>query len=138
MNISIWGVVLATIAQFAVGMVWYTVVFGAAWGRIHGFDKLSKDEQRQMASKMGPFYGLQLIATVFTVIVLAKVIVLLPGYSVYALAVMLWFGLVLPTQYSAVVFGGTEPKWIVQKLAIMTGGTLVCLLVGAAILGAFN
>ena len=137
MGINIWAVVLAVVAQFVVGMAWYTVIFGAAWGRIHGFDKLDKEKQQEMAGKMGPFYGLQLVTTIFTAVVLAKLIVLLPSYSPYTLAFMVWLGFVLPTQYSAVVFGGTEPKLIVQKLAIMAGGTLACLVAGAAILGAF-
>lgn len=31
----------------------------------------------------------------------------------------------------AVLFGGTDSKYIVQKIAIMIGGSLVCTLAGA-------
>jgi hypothetical protein len=90
-----------------------------------------------MAAKMGPFYGLQLVTTVATAAVLAKAIVMLPDYSPYALATMIWVGFILPTQYSAVAFGGTESKWIVKKVLVMSLGSLACLLVGAAVIQAF-
>jgi hypothetical protein len=32
---------LATLAQFVVGAIWYTPLFGETWGQIHEFDKLS-------------------------------------------------------------------------------------------------
>jgi uncharacterized protein (DUF927 family) len=35
---------------------------------------------------------------------------------------------------SAVVFGGTAKEWIVTKVAIMAGGSFVCLMVAAAVL----
>jgi hypothetical protein len=137
MEINVWAVVAATVAQFIVGMAWYTGIFGKIWGEMHGFDKLSKEVQKEMAAKMGPFYGLQLVTTVATAAVLAKAIVMLPDYSPYALATMIWVGFILPTQYSAVAFGGTESKWIVKKVLVMSLGSLACLLVGAAVIQAF-
>lgn len=134
MEISVWGVVAATIVQFIVGMVWYTGIFGKIWGEMHGFDKLSKEKQKEMMGKMAPFYAMQIAVTVLTAVVLAKLMVLLPDYSLYGLAVMVWIGFVVPTQFSAVAFGGTEPKWIVKKMLIMTLGTLACLLAGAWVL----
>jgi hypothetical protein len=136
-GINIWGVVAATVAQVAVGGIWYSALFGRLWGQIHGFDKLSPEVQKEMAAKMGPFYGVQVLVTILTVGVLAKAIVLLPDYSPYALASLAWLGFILPTQYSAVVFGGTEAPWIVKKLAVMALGSLACLLVGAAVLQLF-
>ena len=132
------AVAVASVAEFAVGAIWYMPLFGKQWGKIHGFDKYSKAEQKAMQAKMGPYYGLQLVVTVMTTIVLAKLILMLPDYSPYALAVMSWFGFVLPTQVSAVVFGGTKPQWIAKKIYIMAGGALACLLVAAAILTAIK
>jgi hypothetical protein len=79
----------------------------------------------------------QFVVTVITTVVLAKLITLLPGYSVYTLAVLAWIGFVVPTQIAAILFGGTEPKWVVKKALIMAGGSLLCLLAAAAILQAF-
>jgi hypothetical protein len=133
-NFNLMGIVLATFAQFAVGAIWYTPIFGKIWGKIHCFDKLDKKSQKEMQAQMGPLLGIQLLLTFVTSIVLARLISILPSYSAYTLATMLWSGFVLPTQVSAVIFGGTESKWIITKIGIMAGGSLVCLLVAAAVL----
>lgn len=130
------AILLASVAEFAVGAVWYMPLFGKQWGKIHDFDKLSKAEQKAAQAKMGPYYVIQLLVTVVTTVVLAKLITMLPDRSVYALAIMSWAGFVVPTQASAVIFGGTKPQWVVSKICIMAGGSLACLLVAAAILKA--
>lgn len=130
-----WGAVAAaTVAMFAVGAVWYMGLFAKQWGEMFGFDKLDKKTQDKMRKQMGPFYGLQLLVTVLSAAVLTKLIVLLPGYSVYALAFLLWLGLVLPTQVSGVIFGGVEPKWIPRRIMIMAGEALAHLFVAAFVI----
>jgi hypothetical protein len=136
-NFNIVAIILATIAQFAVGAIWYMPLFGKIWGQIHCFDKLDKKAQKEMQAKMGPFYGLQLFVTLITTIVLSKLILMVPNYSSYMLAVMVWVGFVVPTQVADVVFGGTEQRWIATKVAIVAGGSLTCLLVATTILNLF-
>jgi len=72
MNINIWAVLVAAVADFVLGAVWYMAVFGNQWGKIHGFDKLSKKEQATARKGMGPFLILQFVITVVTVLTLAK------------------------------------------------------------------
>lgn len=79
---------------------------------------------------------MQLLITAVSTVVLAKPILLVPSYSAYTLAGMAWIGFVVPTQLAAIIFGGTEPKWVVTKSFIMAGGSLACLMTAAAILGA--
>ena len=134
MNVNIWSVFAATVAQFAVGAVWYMVFFAKQWGQMHGFDKLSAKTQKEMQAKMGPFYLAQVLVTVLTAYVLAHFITALPGENAYKLATWLWLGFVVPTQVSAVIFGGTEPKWVVRKTLIMAFGSLACLWAGTAAL----
>ena len=45
-----------------------------------------------------------------------------------------WIGFIVPTQVSAVIFGGTEKKWIVKKIAVQAGVALLCLEAAAAII----
>ena len=54
MNVNYLAVVLATIAQFVAGAIWYMPLFGELWGKIHGFDKFSIEEQKEMQAKTGP------------------------------------------------------------------------------------
>lgn len=128
------AVAVAAGAQFVVGAIWYMPVFGSAWRDIHGFGKLSKKEQATAQKEMMPMLGIQFVGTVITTVVLAHLLSILPDYSAYTLAILIWLGFIVPIQVSAIMFGGTESKWMVKKALIMTGGALACLLVAAFIL----
>ena len=138
MNINYLAVVVATVAEFAIGAIWYMPIFGKTWGKIHGMDKISKEEMKKMQAKMGPYYLAQVVVTAITTFVLAKLAIMLPAESIYSLALMGWAGFVVPTQVSGVIFGGTKPQWITKKIVIMAAGSLACLLAAAFILKAFN
>lgn len=135
MQLNYFAILIATVLQFACGFVWYGPIFGNLWGKIHGFDKLSKAVQQKMMKAMGPFYALQFLVTLVTTFVLALFIDVLPhSWNAYALAGFFWLGFVVPTQISSVVFGGTEPKWMVKKVAVQAGASLLCLEVAAVVL----
>jgi len=137
MDVNLVAVLAATVAQFVVGAVWYMGLFSKQWGEMFGFEKLSKKEQKEMQAKMGPWYGVQLLVTALTAYVLAYLIGALPAVGVYTLAVWVWLGFVVPTQVSAVIFGGVEAKWIPRRIIIMAGGSLACLLVAAWVISLF-
>lgn len=137
MEINILAVLAATVAMFAIGAFWYTVPFANAWGIMHGFDKLSEAEQKDMALKMGPYYGAQALVTLASAWVLAIFMSELPGVTWLQLAFWVWLGFTLPANVSAVIFGGTEGKYIAGKIAIMAGGSLACLLAGAWVIQLF-
>lgn len=135
MNLNYFAILAASALQFVIGAIWYTPVFGKTWGKIHGFDKVSKDEQKKMMKKMGPLLATQFLVTVVTTFVLALFMEALPhDWNAYGMAGFFWLGFVLPTQISAVIFGGTEPKWVTAKISIMAGGSLLCLEAAAATL----
>lgn len=131
MEINLVAVLAATAAMFAVGAFWYTALFSKEWGRIHGFDKLSKKTQDEMVAKMGPIYGVQALVTFVSAWMLAFFLVALPNVEWYTTAFFLWLGFIVPTQVSDVLFGGTEGKYALQKIFIVTGGALACTIVGA-------
>jgi hypothetical protein len=126
-------VLLATAAQFVVGAAWYTA-FGSLWGKIHGFDQLSKEVQQAMMKKMGPVYLLQAVVTLVTTIALASFMQALPDVSAYCIAFWLWIGFVVTTQISSVVFSSTDDTWKLSQIAIMSGASFLCVMVGAAVL----
>ena len=135
MGVNNWAVLAATVAMFMVGSAWYMGIFAKMWGEMFGFDKLSKKEQKVMQAKMGPWMLLQLVVTAISAAGLAKMISLLPNYSVYTLAGMLWIGFIVPVTVSGVIFGGTEPKWIKRKILIQIGESLTHLMVAAWAIG---
>lgn len=134
MEISILGVIVATIVQFAIGAIWYTFIFGKLWGKIHGFDNFTPEVQAEMMKQMPPLYGGQLLVTVFSSFVLAVLMKNLPDFSPYLLALLIWFGFYIPTQYSDTIFGGTEGKWIISKLGILAGSAILSIEAAALIL----
>lgn len=132
---SILAIVIASVAQFIIGAIWYMPVFGKKWGQIHGFDTKSPEAQKEMQGKMGPLLAVQFVTTVVTTVVLSIFITYLPGdWNVYALAGFFWIGFVVPTQVAAVLFGGTNPQWMVTKILIMAGGSILCLEAAAVII----
>ena len=134
MQLNYLAILVATAAQFALGFVWYGPLFSKLWGKIHGFDKLPKETQQKMMKMMGPLYGAQALVTLITTVVLAIFLAYQPTWNAYAMAGFFWIGFIVPTQVSAVLFGGTKPEWVVTKIAVMAGGSLVFLEAATAIL----
>lgn len=137
MEINLVAVLAATAAMFAVGAVWYMALFSKQWSEIHGFEKLSKAEQKEMQSQMGPLYGTQMVVTFVSAWVLAFFLAALPNVAWYTTAFLLWIGFIVPTEVSSVIFGGTESRWVLSKIVISIGGSLACLLAGAWVLSLF-
>ena len=126
---------MATVAQFILGFVWYGVLFGKIWGKMHGFDKLSKETQDKMMKQMGPAYGVQFVFTLITSFVFSLFITNLPrDWNPYGMAFFFWLGFVLPTQVSAAMFGGAPEGWTIKKIAIQSSYSLIALQMTAFIL----
>ena len=138
MEVNLVAVLIATVVQFVVSGIWYTPLFGSIWGRIHEFDKHSKADQKAMQQQMLPLLAVQLVASFVTSYVMAYFMKSLPGISWWQVAIVAWIGFVVTTQASAVLFGGTKSNWIVTKILIMAGGSLVSLLATAFIINAIG
>lgn len=138
MELNYLAIGVATALQFISGWVWYMFLFGKAWGAMHGYDRLSKEEQDKAEKEMGPQLGFQFLGTLVMTAVLALFIAGLPSeWNPFGIAGFFWLGFVVPTQMSAVMFGGTPKQWMVKKTAIMAGGSLVSLMIAAATLSVF-
>lgn len=128
MGLNLLAILVATVVDFIAGFIWYGPLFGNIWGKIHGFDKLTKAVQEKMMRQMGPFYAGQFAVTLLTNCILAIFLTYLPqDWNMYALTGFFWLGFVVPTQVSSVIFGGTEPKWMLQKILIQAGASLLFL-----------
>jgi hypothetical protein len=135
MELNYVAILVASVLQFILGAIWYTPLFGKVWGKIHGFDRYTAEEQKVMTREMVPYLVIQFLVTVVTTTVLALFIKGLPSaWNIYGIAGFLWLGFVLPTQISAVMFGGTPKKWMVTKVAIASGASLICLLIAVQVL----
>ena len=48
MGVDYMAVLVAAVVMFAIGALWYMVLFAKQWGEMFGFDKLSKKEQKDL------------------------------------------------------------------------------------------
>jgi len=129
MNIHYGAILIATVVQFIIGAIWYMPLFGNLWGKIHGFDNKSPEVQKEMRKGMFPLLAVQFVITLVT----SFVFDLLrggfpPEWNIYGLAGFFWLGFIVPTQIAGVIFGGTNPKWVMKKILVMVGGSLACMM----------
>lgn len=139
MNINYVAVLVAAVAQFIFGAIWYTPIFGKLWGKIHGFDKATPEEQKVMTKEMMPYLGIQFFFTIVTTFVFALLLNGIPSdWNIYGLAGFFWLGFIVPTQVSAVIFGGTKKEWLAKKSLIMIFGALGCMMILAFVMNWFR
>ncbi len=128
MDINYVAILVASVVQFIIGAIWYMPLFGKLWGRMHAFEAISPEVQAEMQRGMWKLLVPQFIMTVVTSTVFVLLLNGMPvDWNRYGLAAFFWLGFVVPTQVSAVLFGGTPPQWIVKKILVMAFGSLACL-----------
>jgi hypothetical protein len=135
-HINYLAVLVATIATFIVGFVWYTPLFGKAWGKEMGFDMSRKPTSGELTKGM----LLNLVGNFFMAYVFAHnnaAWSFVPGMGEMPLAgkianagIFTWLGFYLPQDFNKVAWGGKSWK----LFFIDTGYHLVMLLVAATIL----
>ena len=136
MNINMMAVIVAVIANFVLGFVWYTPLFGKAWAKEMGMDTSVKPAKGEMARGMifmviGNFF----MAYVFAHNMAAWSYV--PGTeemgmagNVMSAAGFTWLGFYLPVDLGAVAW--ERKSW--KLFGINTGYHFMTLLVAALIL----
>lgn len=128
MDLNITAIIVATVAQFIFGWLWYMPIFGKTWGKIHGFDQVPKEQQKEMMKGMWKWLVVQFLFTLLTTVVFAFFVNhTTTDWSLYKMAFHFWLGFIVPTQAAAVIFGGTKPNWMLTKFLIMAGAGLGCM-----------
>lgn len=123
------NILLAGLAGFAIGALWYGPLFGKKWMRLSGITK----EQVEKAKKSGrmPFLFL---SALFLAILMAWVLsIFIEGMALQAAlgaAALLWLGLVVPATLGALLWEGRP----LALFAITGSNALVQALAMAAIL----
>ena len=134
MELNYIAILVATAAQFIVGMIWYMPLFGKAWGEIHGMQDVTPEKQKEMMQQMMPMLGAQLALTLVTSIVFGYFVAVLPqDWSTFSIAGLFWLGFVITAAIPLIMFGGTDKKWLMKKIGISIGGSLACFMVMALV-----
>ena len=136
-SVNYLAVVLAAVANMALGFLWYGPLFGKSWQRMMGFtaESMKTMAMTPFAAMVGGFVGALVMA-----FVLAHVIVL--GNAFYGTggvssALMggfwSWFGFLVPVTAGSFLWEGKSAKlWVLNA-----GYWLVAILLMSAILGWF-
>lgn len=135
-TVSFTAVIVAVVANFFLGFIWYTPLFGKAWGKEMGYDPNMKPQKSEMIKGM----AFMVIGNFFFAWVLAhnmaawKFVPDMAGMSPFAYAANTaffhWLGFFMPVQLGATVW--EKNSW--KLFAINTGYHLASLLVVAAVL----
>lgn len=136
MHINMTAVIVAVVANFIFGFIWYTPLFGKAWGKEMGFDTTIKPTGGEMAKGMiFMVIGNFLMAYVFANNQMAWSFVpgmneMSPAVSIANAAVFTWLGFYLPVDIGAVTW--EKKSW--KLFFINTGYHLIMLVITAIIL----
>ena len=135
-KINVLAVVISVVANFILGFIWYTPLFGKAWGKEMGYDPNQKPEKSVMMKGMffmvlGNFF----FAWVFANNIEAWTFVPMmdemgAGVKIFNAALFTWMGFYLPGQLGATVW--EKNSW--KLFAINSGYHLASLFVVATIL----
>jgi hypothetical protein len=136
MNINWMAILVAVVANFILGFLWYTPLFGKAWAKENGFDTSVKPASGELAKGM----IFMVIGNFFLAYVLAHNIAAwgyVPGIkempmfgNIMSSAVFTWLGFYLPVDLGTVAW--ERKSW--KLFAINTGYHLAMLLVASTIL----
>lgn len=136
MNINMMAILVAVVANFFVGFLWYTPLFGNAWAKEMGFDRTVKPAAGVLIKGMiFMVIGNFLMAWVFAHNIAAWSFVpgtkeMSPMANIMSATIFTWLGFYVPTDLSVVAW--EKKSW--KLFAINTGYHLVNLLVAAVIL----
>jgi Protein of unknown function (DUF1761) len=140
-HINYLAVLVAAVAYFMIGAVWYMVLFGTIWSKLMGFDKLGKKEEKAMKEKMGMSMAVNLVACLLAAYCMAFSVQ--SGAAFYHVAgIMLgiqtgfwiWLGFIATSQINSVIWDGRP----VKLYLINVGYYLVSYVVVATILAVWQ
>lgn len=135
MEVNYTLVVLASIAQFILGGLWYSpLMFGKWWMHIMEATHLSPEELKKMQKAMAPFYALQFFLALFTTVSFANLLPYINALGIYHIAFWIWIGFIAPIQIGSVVWGNTKKKFWVKQIFTMTSFQLAAMMLMSWIL----
>jgi hypothetical protein len=135
-HINMMAILVAVVANFILGFVWYTPLFGKTWGREMGFDMNVKPPASALVKGMVfMVIGNFLMAWVFAHNMAAWSYVpganeMSPVSTIMSSAIFTWLGFYLPVDLGAVAW--EQKSW--KLFFINTGYHLMMLFVAAIVL----
>ncbi len=139
-HINYVAVLVAGMAAWIVGAVWYSALFGKAWMKIMGADKLDKAAIEQMRKDGMTYMAVIFLASLLGAYVLARFIGWLGMTTAVGgmrVAFLAWLGFAVPESLGDAMFSGKDRSLVWPMAGIRIGHYLVGFLVMGAIIGAW-
>ncbi len=136
MNIKISAILIAVVANFILGFIWYTPLFGKTWAREMGFDTSVKPASGELAKGMifmviGNFFLAYVLAHNIAAWSYVPGIKEMPAFSnIMSSTIFTWLGFYLPVDIGVVTW--EKKSW--KLFGINTGYHFMMLLVASLIL----
>ncbi len=135
MEVNYMLVLVATLAQFVLGALWYSpLLFGKWWMQIMEKENMPMEEMKRMQKEMGPFYALQFFITLFVTFSFANFMVYASNLGIYHTAWWVWIGFMVPLQISSVIWANTKKQFWPKQIFVMCSMQLVGIMLMAWIL----
>mgnify|MGYP001614354345 FL=1 len=136
-DLNFWAVLVAALCNMVLGFSWYGFLFGKAWMKEMGIDKLSKKETATMKEKDKKSMWMAAGAALLTTYVMSHFVDYLEAATVsegLQLGFWLWLGFVAPIMLGIVLWEGKSWK----LYAINVSYWLVVLLIMGSILAVWQ
>lgn len=121
-------IIIGAIAMFAVGAVWFTVLFGRLWSRLMNqrTEEMARTKAEGMTGKMVMMFVLNLISVIVIYYLLPQLLVF--SYWEFLCSVfIIWCGFTLPSLINTYLWEGKS----VTLVVINAGGSLIAFIAGS-------
>lgn len=125
LDINYLAIGVCGVLSMVVGAVWYGPLFGRVWMNIVGVSPDDEAKRKEMQKGAGPLYGVQLLLTLFQVLVLAHLIADTSRVSGVERSLWIWGAFVMPTLAGASMWTMDSRKIKWARFGIQSGYQLV-------------
>ena len=128
------AILVGAFLSMVVGTVWYGPLFGKKWLEIIGVDANDEEKIKEMQKSSGPLYGVQLVLTLFQILVLAHLIADTQRVTGLERSIWIWAAFVIPTLAGTIMWTDDAKKTKISRFLIQGGYQLVMFVIYGSLL----
>jgi len=127
--INYYAILVGSVLAMIVGAIWYGPLFGKKWLDIIGATERDLEERKKMQAESKPLYLIQLVLTLFQVLVLAHLVADTTRAGGLERALWIWAAFVVPTLASCAMWTNDSKKQKWARFLIQGGYQLVIFII---------
>lgn len=123
--VNYYAVGVGAVLSLVVGSIWYGPLFGKKWMEIVGATALDEVKRKEMQKKAMPLYVVQLLLSIFQVLVLAHLIADTQTVSGVERSLWIWAAFIMPTIAGTAMWNNDSAKISWARFLIQSGYQLI-------------